>query len=601
MTGSEALPFSFEDAISKADETRHPSLQQFVGDCLFHGHQDLKVKINKELAFSYYKEGARQKHMPSLKSLANCYWTGEGARYNPHKAIKLLTHVVAATNELDSIKRLAAWHWQFGEMPSSSKAPKKIDDETDEGESDRDDDDTSEEEEDDDDPDPDDDTITSRNPGHATCLKLLLRASAMGDISSTHQAASIFLNGYERIIPANPKKAEELLEYAVSLGDSDATIKLANFHYEQVLIASSSIFVSPQKPNTTPQQPTRRNPLNGASPKTPTSQQQHSQAQSQLMAMALRPMPSALCILADRAKEHLERAAALGDAGSLIALGDLYRDGRITSEEGLDCKLKALELYSLASEKYDVKGMFSAAHMLVTGDGVPVDLRRAFQFLLRASKISSTPRLRDLADFLSAHPLPTIESSRGASSSDMIDDNDEPHDPTPYLLYISSYETEHDETCLIPIVSCLLTGSLGAPLNIPLAIHYLDQAMDSADADLKVMASAVLEAARAEGLIRDLRLAKMDEGDDGEEDVQMESDGEELQEDEEDGGEPMQQGDEEKGIGEDDGDGENDGGGEEMQEEEEHGVEPMRQADQEKGAGEPDGEDGGDKPMMANG
>ncbi|TPX47583.1 hypothetical protein SeLEV6574_g02585 [Synchytrium endobioticum] len=50
----------------------------------------------------------------------------------------------------------------------------------------------------------------------------------------------------------NPRKADELLEYvAVVLGDSDATIVLAKYHYDQVLDESSPIitfikfFVSP--------------------------------------------------------------------------------------------------------------------------------------------------------------------------------------------------------------------------------------------------------------------------------------------------------------------------------------------------------------------
>ncbi|TPX39313.1 hypothetical protein SeLEV6574_g07307, partial [Synchytrium endobioticum] len=520
MQKSDALPFTFEDAISKADETRHPALQHFIGDCFFYGNNELNVtKLNKDLAFKYYKESSRQKHLGAIKALANCYWTGEGTRCNPLKAIRLLTQIVDTSNELESIKRLASWHWQLDDIPSSiingsnirSSKSTASDEDQDDSDSDDGDDEEGEDEE------YADSIITiykaslsssplNRKYGPIAGLKLLLRAAKMGDIQSTHRAATILLHGYNNIIQPNPRKAEELLEYAaVVLGDSDATIALAKYHYNQVLDASSPIIKKEIRPSKAPptnaaitgssnapsakklglqRSPVRRSNLKIRPPKsshTNTNQQlsttDHQQqepslerslstssqstqssteerlAQSQLL--TLTPLTSAhvtdiqlLYITAlDKAKEYLEKAASVGDSSSLVLLGDLHRDCKvpIKDEEGMHVnpKIKALEYYILASEKQNVTGMMSAAQMLCVGDGVDVDLRRAFQFLLKASKISSTPRLKDLADFLSAHPLPPIKPlPPPLSDTTFLDDTAEDEELTPYNLYLSSLDTE---------------------------------------------------------------------------------------------------------------------------------------------------------------
>ncbi|TPX29955.1 hypothetical protein SeMB42_g08031 [Synchytrium endobioticum] len=118
----------------------------------------------------------------------------------------------------------------------------------------------------------------------------------------------------------------------------------------------------------------------------------------------------------DKAEEYLEKAASVCDSSLVVLLGDIHRDCKvpIEDEEGMHVnpKIKALEYYILASEKQSVTGMMSAAQIFCVGDGVDVDLRRAFHYLLKASRISSTLRLKDLADFLPAHALPPIKPVR---------------------------------------------------------------------------------------------------------------------------------------------------------------------------------------------
>ena len=286
---------------------------------------------------------------------------------------------------------------------------------------------------------------SNKKYGPIPSLKLLLRAAKMGDLQSTHRAATVLLYGYNNVIRPNPRKAEELLEYAaVVLGDSEATITLAKYHYNQVLDSSSSVAKTKAKLNSTRPSsagsdlkinrgaagsvgkrklglhrgPLRQNSLSNPPTvpgkgikfcKAQSNTQQHLRhqetsferthsavsqssieerlAQSQLLSLTpLTPAPiddHVLYVTAvDKAKDYLERAASLGDSSSLVLLGDLHRDCHISvkDEEGMRIspKVQALNYYITASEKQDVRGMTSAAQMLCIGDGIEVDLRRAF-------------------------------------------------------------------------------------------------------------------------------------------------------------------------------------------------------------------------------
>ena len=103
-----------------------------------------------------------------------------------------------------------------------------------------------------------------------------------------------------------------------------------------------------------------------------------------------------------KALENYEKSASAGNAYAYVRIGEIYRDGRVVSQDSA----KAMDAFQKASDAGVAAGAVNLGKMLIAGQGVAVDVDKGVALIQAATDKGDQGALQAMGDLYARGPLP---------------------------------------------------------------------------------------------------------------------------------------------------------------------------------------------------